>query len=145
MAGKAQDIAGTVLVVEDEVLVACDIAAAIEGAGGRVVGPAYHVRDALELVAACPVDIAVLDVNLDGENVFSLADALYAKDIPFVFVTGHSTDVIPERFRGRPWLQKPYTLPSLLKSVAAVLQTSLSTKAIKTAAQIYKREAERHS
>lgn len=145
MAGKGQDIAGTVLVVEDEALVAGDIAAAIEGAGGRVVGPAYHLRDALELLAACPVDIAVLDVNLDGENVFSLADALSAKDIPFVFVTGHSTDVIPERFRGRPWLQKPYTLPSLLKSVAAVLQTSLSTKAIKTAVQIGKGEAERRS
>jgi CheY-like chemotaxis protein len=117
-------VGGHVLIVEDDVLVAYDIAAVIEGAGGEIVGPAHAVREALAMLAAQSIDVAILDVNLHGEAVYPVADALSAKAVPFVFVTGHSNEAIPDRFRRNPWLQKPYTSHSLLSAVATAMPST---------------------
>jgi hypothetical protein len=49
----------------------------------------------------------VLDVNLDGEMVYPVADAVLARGVPFVFVTGYSAEGIDRRFAQVPVLQKP--------------------------------------
>jgi CheY-like chemotaxis protein len=79
-----------VLLVEDEFLIAEDLASVLSAAGATVVGPAYTVAGALSLIeSGDALDGAVLDVNLKGEAVFPVADALLSRSIPFVFTTGY--------------------------------------------------------
>jgi CheY-like chemotaxis protein len=78
-----------VLLVEDDYFIVSDLARSFEAEGAEVVGPAATVADGLALLAEAPnLDGAVLDINLQGEMVFPLADALTARGVPFVFATG---------------------------------------------------------
>src|SRR5438270_8852311 len=80
-----------VLVVEDEYLIAADIAASLEALGAEVAGPAASVAEALTFLErdGDRLDGAVLDVNLGKERVYPLADVLRSRGIPFVFTTGY--------------------------------------------------------
>lgn len=97
-----------ILVVEDEYLLATDLALQIADDGGSVIGPALSMHEARELLRDT-VDIggAVLDVKLDQHDTFDLADALVREGIPFVFYTGYRSLVIPDRFIGIPRVIKP--------------------------------------
>ena len=105
----------TVLVVEDDFIVAYDMQMMIEEQGARVLGPAASLAEAQELLAKERPTVAVLDVNLSGEYVFPLADALRAKEVPFVFATAYADNdrIFPEASRGAPRLPKP-VLPNVL-------------------------------
>jgi CheY-like chemotaxis protein len=94
--------------VEDEPLVAMMLENIIEDMGASVVGPAASVAEALQLIEAGRFNGALLDVNLRGQRVDAVADALAAKGIPFVFTTGHDIEGIPPAFRHRPMLSKPF-------------------------------------
>jgi CheY-like chemotaxis protein len=108
-----------ILVVEDEFLIAMDIEASIQDAGGTVVGPAGTVDAALDAVdSGAPIDCAVLDVNLRGKLVYPVADALIERQIPFVFTTGYDDGSIPERFAGVKRCGKPIALSELLEHLA---------------------------
>jgi DNA-binding response OmpR family regulator len=96
-----------VLVVEDEALIAMDLEAALLRAGYAVVGPAATVAAGTALAATEPLRAAVLDVNIAGELVFPVADALARRRVPFLFVTGYGPEALPSRFRDRPLLRKP--------------------------------------
>jgi len=96
-----------ILVVEDEYLLADTLAEALAELGAEVVGPVGHLAEALALVAAAPVDGAVLDINLHGEMVFPLADILTDRGVPYVFATGYGQENIPDRYKGVPTLSKP--------------------------------------
>jgi DNA-binding response OmpR family regulator len=109
-----------VLVVEDEALIAMDLGAALRKAGCRVVGPAPGVEQALRVIAAEEADVALLDVNLGGEEIFPVADELARRGVPFVFLTGYGRDALPERFRDRPTSPKPYSAKPLLVQLGAV-------------------------
>jgi CheY-like chemotaxis protein len=98
----------TILVVEDEPLVAMVLESIIEDMGASLVGPAASVEKALSLIEAGGFAGALLDVNLRGERVDAVADALAAKGLPFVFTTGHGIDGIPAAHRHRPMLSKPF-------------------------------------
>jgi CheY-like chemotaxis protein len=98
----------TILVVEDEPLVAMVLESIIEDMGASLVGPAASVEKALALIEAGGFIGALLDVNLRGERVDAVADALAAKGLPFVFTTGHGIDGIPAAHRHRPMLSKPF-------------------------------------
>ena len=78
-----------VLVVEDEALVAMELARILTDAGAHVVGPAGDIADALVLVEAGGIDRALLDINLGGRLVTPVAAALTRKSIPFVYLTGY--------------------------------------------------------
>ena len=78
-----------VLLVEDEAIIALDLAALLTDLGAVVVGPAHSVADALELLNEGKIDCAVLDINLNGEPVYPVARALETRRIPFVFVTSY--------------------------------------------------------
>jgi CheY-like chemotaxis protein len=98
----------TVLVAEDEFFVAEDLVYALEARGAIVVGPVASVAHALERLEATPaLDGAVLDINLKGEMVFPVADALLARGVPFVFATGYDQTILPERFASFVRCEKP--------------------------------------
>jgi CheY-like chemotaxis protein len=107
-----------ILLVEDEYLIAQDMARTFAAAGATVIGPAATLAEALRLVAASgTLDGAVLDINLRGEQVYPVADALITRGVPFVFATGYKSELIPPRFEHHRRCEKP-CLPD---QVAAVL------------------------
>lgn len=106
--------APAILVVEDEAFIALDLALAVEDAGGRVVGPAASIAEALTLLTSCEVDGAVLDVNLPDGDITSVVEQLVANDVPFVIQTGIG---LPDALAGR--------FPDLVVSIKPVLATVL--------------------
>jgi CheY-like chemotaxis protein len=98
-----------ILVVEDEYLLADDLSHALEKAGAEVLGPVPSIEEALSTIAAeARIDAAVLDVNLRGDMIFPVADALNERHIPFAFATGYDRWALPERFSGTARLEKPF-------------------------------------
>ena len=110
-----------VLIVEDDVLLGMAIGLCVQDAGYEVAGLARSVEAALETLSHETVDVALLDVNLQGELVFPVANALAERGVPFVFVTAQSPDTIPETHRGRPVVPKPYYDGALCAALASVL------------------------
>ena len=108
-----------ILLVEDEVIVALGIEDMLSDLGCTVVGPAYSVEAGREIAANEQVDAAVIDINLGGAVSEPIATILAERGIPFCFSTGYGSAVVPDEFRDRPVLQKPYTKAQL----AAVLLT----------------------
>ncbi|MBW8840657.1 MAG: response regulator [Sphingomonadales bacterium] len=105
-----QVLRGTrILVVEDEYLLADDLTNALSDAGAYVLGPAASVEDATTLIGnETAIDAAILDVNLRGDMVFPLADALRDRGIPFAFATGYDDWALPPRFADAPRIEKPF-------------------------------------
>ena len=105
-----------ILIVEDEFFVADSLAMYLTSLGAVVVGPAASVRDALDLVDQSErLDGAVLDVNLQGKQAYPVADALAARNVPFVLVTGYASDSIPERYNAVPQCSKPFRAAELVR------------------------------
>lgn len=100
-----------ILIVEDEFLLASDLASQFSGAGAKVLGPSTNLEQAWPHVHAA--DAAILDVNLNGELVFPIADALARRRVPFVFYTGFGGHQVPERFHFARVVQKPSS-PAML-------------------------------
>ena len=121
-AGSAGSLAGRrILVVEDEALVAMMIADTLAEQGCQVVGPVATTREALRLLDAMPVDGATLDVNLTYEEVLPVAEALDARRIRFVLVTGYDRENLLRRYRRWPMVQKPFTETSLVGGLRKAL------------------------
>ena len=100
-----------VLVVEDEYLLAEDLREGLEHQGAEVMGPAATVADALALLRTGPAPyVAILDINLGGEMVYPVADALRARGIPFIFATGYEPWSIPKAYADVPRAEKPVEL-----------------------------------
>lgn len=97
-----------VLVVEDEGLVAMLIEDLLEDLGCTIAGSAATVSEAMELVQRGGYDFALLDVNLAGEKVETVAEALHRRDVPFAFASGYGRTGLPIAFRDRPIIQKPF-------------------------------------
>lgn len=91
-----------ILVLEDEWLIADDLASDLEERGYQVVGPVSSVAAALGLVEREKISAAILDINLGGEKCFPLATVLARQGIPFVFVSGHSASALPPEFSDGP-------------------------------------------
>jgi DNA-binding response OmpR family regulator len=122
---KAQRIAGhCVLVVEDEYLIAADLAGVLEDAGANVIGPVGSVREALELVEAFGdrLDGAVLDVNLREERVFPVAEALAERGVPYIFTTGYDSGVIPAPYGDALRHEKPVDPTILVRWLSAAVR-----------------------
>ncbi|HUF56902.1 MAG TPA: response regulator [Thermohalobaculum sp.] len=119
MAAPAPLTGYRILVVEDEYYIADDLRRAALRLGAEVVGPAPTRERALELIVGPQrIDLAVVDINLRGEIVFEVADALEAQGVPFVFATGYNHGAIPERFGHVPCWSKPLDPHDLLRSLA---------------------------
>ena len=109
----------SVLLVEDEAILAIDVTGIIEMAGGRVVGPAYSLGQGFLWLDRGKFDCAVLDINLHDELVFKLADALIERGIPIVFLSSHSLNIAPPHLRERPLVHKPFSTHSFIKAIQA--------------------------
>jgi CheY-like chemotaxis protein len=96
-----------VAVVEDEALVAMVMCDMLHDLGYSVVGPFSNTAEAMAAAKNGRMDAAILDVNLGNELVYEFADALDRSAIPYIFVTGYSTEDVEGRFRNVPVLQKP--------------------------------------
>lgn len=97
-----------ILVVEDEYMLAEDIRELLEGDGAEVIGPVARLADALAIVRTdASIDAGVLDINLQGDLVFPLADRLLELSIPFLFTTGYEAEAIPGRFAFTVRCEKP--------------------------------------
>lgn len=119
---KAPDHAGRrVLVVEDEAMIAMLVEDMLADLGCAVVGPAHGLAEALALIGDDHgMDAALLDVNLAGQPVFALADALREKGVPLIFSTGYGDAGLREIDRGSPVLQKPFRAQDLARALTEV-------------------------
>ena len=97
-----------VLVVEDEAAISLLLEDMLLDFGCEVVGLAARLPAALDIAERETLDLAILDVNVAGEPIYPVADALEARRVPFVFSTGYGSAGIQDRFRDRPVLQKPF-------------------------------------
>ena len=113
-----------VLLVEDEALVAMLVEDMLADEGCEVAATASRLGEALALAgdAGLAIDLAILDVNLAGEPVFAVAEVLARRGVPFAFATGYGAGGLPESWRSRPTLQKPFTAAD----VRAVLERIVS-------------------
>jgi len=97
-----------ILVADDEPIIAMDLAEELEAAGAVVVGPAATVERAAALIAEKKVDAALLDIKLGEQTVYPIADALIARGVPFVFITGCDRDAVSDRYPRVPRYEKPF-------------------------------------
>ena len=107
----------TILVVEDEFFIAKEIQQALLHAGARIVGPVGDLSAGLALAETAALDLAVLDVNLNGTMDFAIADRLAARGIPYLFLTGYDGWALPERYRASPCVTKPFRVEQLVATV----------------------------
>ena len=110
-----------VLIVEDEALIAMLFEDILEDVACRIVGPAMNVRQAMELAQAAEIDVAVLDVNLNGEPSFPVAALLESRGVPLVFSSGYGSQGLPAEWQGRPTLPKPFTSDEVVDTLARVV------------------------
>ena len=113
-------MADRVLLVEDEALIGMMMKNMLTELGLSVVGPYARMADALAAARNGAFDAAILDVNLDGELAYPIADILVDRKLPFAFITGYDTQSIDERFAQIPTIQKPIARDAL--------QTVLTTR-----------------
>jgi CheY-like chemotaxis protein len=110
-----------VLIVEDNFVVADSLRFMISGYGGEVAAIAPSLDKAFAALAAAPLDVAVLDINLAGTNVAPFAEHLRVIGIPFVFLTGYGdADLLPEALRTAPRFDKPVNAEHLVRTLSAL-------------------------
>ena len=113
--------ARTILIVEDEPLIAMMLEDFLESLGHVVKASCDNVADALKAVALNGFDVAILDVNLKGENVWPVAAELRQRGVPFVLASGGHVDPPPREFAGVPLIEKPYTIDRVTPALEAAL------------------------
>jgi len=112
----------SILIVEDEPLIAMMLEDFLESMGHSIRGTCDTVEQAMEEADKGGFDLAILDVNLKGESVWPVAIKLRDKGVPFVLASGGHVDPPPAEFRGVPMLEKPFTIDR----VAPVLSEALA-------------------
>jgi len=106
-----------VLVLEDEYFLAADLEQDLKAHGASVVGPFSDLSEAKAQVANGGFDVAIIDIDLQGQPAFPIADELMARDIPFGFATGYGPEILPLRFRGVAHWEKPLRTQALIQDL----------------------------
>ena len=116
--------AASILIIEDEPLIAMMLEDFLESLGHRVLATVEGVSEALARLDEGGVDIAIVDVQLkDGEKAWPIADRLADAGIPFILATGGHIEPPPERHAGVPVLSKPYTIDAVEPALEAAFAT----------------------
>lgn len=113
-----------ILVVEDESLIRMLLEDMLADLGHEVAATAASVGAAKQLASTGAFDAAILDVNLEGQEVFPVAEILAGRGLPFIFASGYGHAALPEPFRDRPTLQKPFQAAQLEAALNRLLQTA---------------------
>jgi DNA-binding response OmpR family regulator len=109
-----------ILIVEDEFLVATDLADELRAMGFLPVGPAANLNGANKIMASEDFDGALLDISLRGEAVFPFAHECLRRNLPIAFTSAYSLEDIPADLRHIPALDKPWTSRQLRNLMTAV-------------------------
>lgn len=106
------------LIVEDSFLLGLQMKADLEQLGMTVLGPVPSVQTAIDLIETESIHVAILDINLGGENSFPIAHALKNRGIPFIFITGYDDLILDDKaLTGNPLYRKPIRIDELHKAV----------------------------
>jgi DNA-binding response OmpR family regulator len=117
-----QHLAGKrVLIVEDEQMLAEYLADAMAAEGAEVIGPVAIVNAALDVIASTRLDGVTLDLKLKGEMTFRVADALAARNIPFIFLTAYGAADVPARHANVSRVEKPVTPGIVCRALEAAI------------------------
>ena len=110
-----------VLVVEDEAAISMLLEDMLLDFGCEVVGPAARLSKALEMAESESFVVAILDVNVAGEPIYPVAEAIVRRGLPLIFSTGYGGAGIREPFRDRPVVQKPFSQQDLKRTLIAAI------------------------
>jgi DNA-binding response OmpR family regulator len=110
-----------ILIVEDEYFIASDLKRALEQGSAVVLGPTGDLVRGIALANQEALDGAILDVNLDGDMSFAIADRLGDRDIPYIFLTGYDKWALPEQHRDAPRVSKPFAIRAVLDCLELVI------------------------
>ena len=118
MTGEGKTIAGKrVLVVEDELMIRMLLAGMLTDLGHTVTAEAGGLDEAVVIAKKGDFDVAVLDVNLNGQPVTPVVEILVERGVPFIFASGYGHRGLPEAYRTIPTLQKPFQADALAQAI----------------------------
>jgi len=112
----------SVLVVEDEIMIRMMVTDMLADLGHSIAGEAGEIEEALRLAETADFDLAILDVNVNGKTIEPVAKIVEQRKRPLLFSTGYSIDALPENFRSRPSLQKPFRIDTLQNAIDEALK-----------------------
>jgi CheY-like chemotaxis protein len=110
--------------VEDEVMIRMMVADMLEELGFSVAAEAGEISEAVRLAQSTVFDLAILDVNVNGKVITPVAELIKARNLPFIFATGYGSSGLPEDYRDRPALQKPFQLETLAQMINSTLKSA---------------------
>ena len=114
----------SVFLVEDEVMIRMMVADMLEELGYTVAAEAGEISEAVKLVQSTEFDLAILDVNVNGKVITPVAELIKARNRPFIFATGYGSSGLPEEYRDRPALQKPFQLETLAQVINSTMKNA---------------------
>ena len=112
---------GSVFLVEDEVMIRMMVADMLGELGYSIAAEAGEISEAIRLAQSIEFDLAILDVNVNGKVISPVADLITARNRPFIFATGYGSSGLPEEYRDRPALQKPFQIETLARMIETAL------------------------
>ncbi len=109
-----------VFIAEDESLITMLLEDILDELGCTVAGSALTLKQALEQSETVQADLAILDINLGGDPIFPVATRLAERGVPIVFASGYGVHSLPDAWRDRPTLPKPYSADQVADALAEV-------------------------
>lgn len=110
-----------IFILDDDPLIAMDLALMLEEAGYCVLGPCHSLSEAQETLGKVSPDAAILDVNLGNETSLPVAMQLKERGLPFIILSGYDQQSMPEELRGAPMLSKPFVEKEILRKISSLL------------------------
>lgn len=120
-------MAGRILIVEDEGLIALDIEQELEEAGFEIVAVCGTVEDALKKIDTEQIDAVTLDGNLYGQSAAPIAERLISKNIPYLVLTGYSSGQVGDWINEAPRINKPHDSNKLVRAVKGLVNKQNSS------------------
>jgi DNA-binding response OmpR family regulator len=114
----------SVFLVEDEVMIRMMVADMLRELGYTIAAEAGEIGEAMHLAETTFFDLAILDINVNGKIISPVAELLKSRNLPFIFATGYGFSGLPEEYRDRPALQKPFQIEILDQMIDTVLRGS---------------------
>jgi CheY-like chemotaxis protein len=122
-----------VLVVEDEALICMTLHDVLEDLGCEIAATCTSLQQAMQSASHAEFDVAILDVNLAGEEITPVSATLQNRSIPFIFSTGYGKHGVPKQFGGYPVMEKPFSDADVETALKAALGNIRKEQEAKTA------------